>query len=62
MAPFWGEAIMVHDLVVGVLIWSRAATLSVLGLGEMMDSVSWQAPCRGFAEVESACDVRSWSS
>lgn len=47
---------MIHNLVVGVLI-----CLSVLGLGEKMGNVPWQAPCRGFVEVESVC-VMCWNS
>lgn len=37
-------------MVVGVLIY-----LSLLGLGEKIGNVPWQAPCRGFVEVESIC-------
>lgn len=32
---------MGHDLVVRVLIWSRAASVFVLELEEKMDNVSW---------------------
>lgn len=40
MVPSRGEPCMVHDSVVGVLSWSVAASLSVLGFGKKMDNVS----------------------
>lgn len=45
---------MGHDLVVRVLIWSRAAHVFVLELEEKMDNVSW-GPYGGFVELEAVC-------